>query len=125
MTPWTVAHQAPLSMGFLQARILEWVAIPSFRGLPDLGIQPRSPALQADSLPSKPPDTGFKFFIIYLFIHLFWLHWVRFALCGLSLVVMSYSSWWCTDFSSQWLLLLWSTGSNVWTSVVTAQAWWL
>ena len=29
VTPWTVAHQAPLSMGILQARILEWVAIPS------------------------------------------------------------------------------------------------
>ena len=31
-TPWTAAHQAPLSMGSLQARILEWVALPSFRG---------------------------------------------------------------------------------------------
>ena len=31
-TPWTVTHQAPLSMGFLQARILEWVAIPFSRG---------------------------------------------------------------------------------------------
>ena len=31
-TPWTVAHQALLSMGILQARILEWVAIPSCRG---------------------------------------------------------------------------------------------
>jgi len=30
--PWTVAHQAPLSMGILQARILEWVAMPSSRG---------------------------------------------------------------------------------------------
>ena len=30
--PWTVAHQIPLSMGILQARILEWVAIPSSRG---------------------------------------------------------------------------------------------
>ena len=29
---WTVAHQAPLSMGFSQARILEWVAVPSSRG---------------------------------------------------------------------------------------------
>ena len=28
-TPWTVAHQAPLSMGILQARMLEWVAMPS------------------------------------------------------------------------------------------------
>ena len=32
VTPWTVAHQAPLSMGVLQARILEWVTMPSFRG---------------------------------------------------------------------------------------------
>ena len=32
MTPWTVAHQAPLSMGILQARTLEWVAVPSSRG---------------------------------------------------------------------------------------------
>ena len=31
-TPWTVAHQAPLSLGILQARILEWVAMPSSRG---------------------------------------------------------------------------------------------
>ena len=31
-TPWTVAHQAPLSMGILQARTLEWVAMPSSRG---------------------------------------------------------------------------------------------
>ena len=32
VTPWTIAHQAPLSMGLLQARILEWVAMPSSRG---------------------------------------------------------------------------------------------
>ena len=31
-TPWTVAHQAPLSVGILPARILEWVAISFFRG---------------------------------------------------------------------------------------------
>ena len=53
--PGTVAHQAPLSMGFSQARILEWVAIPSPGDLPDPGIEPRSPALQADSSPSEPP----------------------------------------------------------------------
>ena len=33
VTPWTVAHQAPPSMGILQARILEWVAMPSCRGI--------------------------------------------------------------------------------------------
>ena len=32
VTPWTVAHQAPLSMGILQTRILVWVAMPSSRG---------------------------------------------------------------------------------------------
>ena len=37
--------------GILQARILEWVAIPFSRGLPYSWIKPGSPALQADSLP--------------------------------------------------------------------------
>ena len=32
VTPWTVAHQAPLPTGILQARVLEWVAMPSSRG---------------------------------------------------------------------------------------------
>ena len=41
--------------GILQARILEWVAVSFSRGLPDLGIEPRSPALQADALTSEPP----------------------------------------------------------------------
>ena len=45
MTPWTVACQAPLSMGILQARILEWVAISFSRDLPDPGTKPRSSAL--------------------------------------------------------------------------------
>ena len=36
--------------GTFQARILEWVAVPSSRALPDPGIKPASPALQADSL---------------------------------------------------------------------------
>ena len=31
VTLWTIAHQAPLSMGILQGRILEWVAMPSSR----------------------------------------------------------------------------------------------
>ena len=31
VTPWTIDHQAPMSMGILQARILEWVAMPSYR----------------------------------------------------------------------------------------------
>jgi len=41
--------------GILQARIPEWLAMPFFRDLPNPGIEPRSPALQVDSLPSEPP----------------------------------------------------------------------
>ena len=40
--------------GILQARILEWVAFPSPGDLPNPGIKPRSPSLQADSLPAEP-----------------------------------------------------------------------
>ena len=47
--PWTIAHQAPLSMGILHARILKCVAISSPGDLPNPEIEPRSPALQADS----------------------------------------------------------------------------
>ena len=41
--------------GISQARILEWVAISFFRGSSNPGTEPRSPALQADSLLSEPP----------------------------------------------------------------------
>ena len=41
--------------GILKARILEWIAVLFSQDLPNPGIEPRSPALQADSLPSEPP----------------------------------------------------------------------
>ena len=41
--------------GILQARVLEWVALPSSGDILDRGTEPRSPALQADSLLSEPP----------------------------------------------------------------------
>ena len=41
--------------GILQARTLEWVVVPSLGDLPDPGIEPRSPALQVDSIPGEPP----------------------------------------------------------------------
>ena len=41
--------------GILQARILEWAAVPFSRDLLNPGIEPRSPTLQADSLPTEPP----------------------------------------------------------------------
>ena len=41
-------------LGLLQDRILEWVACPSTGDLPNLGIEPRSPTMQADSIPAEP-----------------------------------------------------------------------
>ena len=54
-TPWTAAHLAPLSMGILQARILEWVARPPPGDLSNPEIETKSPTLQADSLPAESP----------------------------------------------------------------------
>ena len=49
MTPWTVAHQAPLSMEFSRQEYWSGLPFPSPKDLPDPGIKPRSPTLQADS----------------------------------------------------------------------------
>ena len=52
-TPWTVACQAPLSMGFSRQEYWSGLPFPSPRDLPDPGVKPGSPALQADSLPTE------------------------------------------------------------------------
>ena len=54
-TPWTVAHQAPPSMGFSRQEYWSGLPFPSPRDLPNPGIKPTSPALQADALTSEPP----------------------------------------------------------------------
>ena len=51
---WTVAHQAPLSVGILKARIVGLLCPPP-EDPPNPGVEPRSPALQVDSLLSEPP----------------------------------------------------------------------
>ena len=55
VTPWTVAYQAPLSLGIFQARVLEWVAMPYSRESSQPWNQTHVPTLQADSLLSEPP----------------------------------------------------------------------
>ena len=54
-TPWTVAHQAPLSMGFYRQEYWSGLPFPSSGYLLNSGMETRSPTLQADSLLSKPP----------------------------------------------------------------------
>ena len=63
-TPWTVAHQVPLVHGIFQARILEWVAMPSSRGSSpprdETQVSHTSPALAGGFFttapPGKPPE---------------------------------------------------------------------
>ena len=54
-TPWTVAHQAPPSMGFPRQEYWNGFPFPSPGDLLDPGIEPGSPMLQADALTSEPP----------------------------------------------------------------------
>ena len=53
--PWTIACQAPPSMGFSRQEYWSGSPFPSPGDLLDPGIEPRSPALQADALTSAPP----------------------------------------------------------------------
>ena len=54
-TLWTVACQAPLSMGFSRQEYWSGLSCPPPGDLPDSGIKPGAPALQVDSLLSEPP----------------------------------------------------------------------
>ena len=54
-TPWTVARQAPLSMGFPRQEYWSGLPFPSPGDLPNPGIEPGSPALEANALTSEPP----------------------------------------------------------------------
>ena len=56
-TLWTVAHQAPLAMGFSRQEYWSGLPFPSPGHLPNPGIEPTSTAFQADALTSEPPGT--------------------------------------------------------------------
>ena len=55
VTPWTIAYQAPPSMGFSRQECWSGLPFPSPGDLPDPGIEPGSPTLQAGTLPPEPP----------------------------------------------------------------------
>ena len=54
-TPWTVAYQSSPSMGFSWQEYQSGLPFPSPGYLPNPGLEPRSPTLRADALPSEPP----------------------------------------------------------------------
>ena len=66
VTPWTVAYRAPLSMEFSRQEYWSRLPFPSPEDLPDPGLEPRSPALEADALLSEPQG---KCIYIYICIH--------------------------------------------------------
>ena len=70
----------------LQARILEWVAIPFSRGFPNPNIEPRSPVLQADSLPSESHS-------LMVFFYSLW-YLVSSPVSFLTLFICALFSWW-------------------------------
>ena len=59
-TLWTVAYQAPPSVGFSRQDYWSGLSFPSPGELPDPGIESESPALQTDALPSEPPNETIK-----------------------------------------------------------------
>ena len=67
VTPWTCSQQAPLFMGFLRQKCWSGMSVPSPGDLPNPEIKPKSPALQADSLPTEPPGKrrGIVLFLMY------------------------------------------------------------
>ena len=70
-TPWTVANQAPPSMGFSRQEYWSGLPFPSPGDLPDPGIEPGSPALWADALPSEPPGKSQYHLLINYFEKIF------------------------------------------------------
>ena len=62
--PWTVAYQAPPSLGFSRQEYWSGLPFPSPGDLPNPGIEPGSPILQADSLPSEPPGKMLKKYLV-------------------------------------------------------------
>ena len=55
-TPWTVAHKAPLSMGFPRLEYWSGLPFPTPGDLPDSGIEPMSPALSGGFFTTDPPE---------------------------------------------------------------------
>ena len=70
VTPWTAAHQAPQSMGFSKQEYWSGLPFPSPGDLPNPGIEPGSPALEANTLTSEPPgkpqSSGFPLVVILI-----------------------------------------------------------
>ena len=68
VTPWTVAHQVPLSMEFSMQEYWSGMPFPSPGDLHKSGIEPKSPVLQADSLLFEPPYLCRLYLLIFIML---------------------------------------------------------
>ena len=126
-TLWTVAYQAPPSMGFSREECWRGLPFPSPGDLSDPGIEPRSPSLQADALSSEPPFVGVcvcvSFFKVFVVKHGHLrvcspakYRTTSYALFG-QMMILSLQS---TVHTLQWTLTLRNYSSFTWNSNVTA-----
>ena len=65
--PWTIAYQAPPSMEFSRQEYWSGLPFPSPEDLPNPGMEPGSPAFQADTLLSEPPGKSLEVYASFLF----------------------------------------------------------
>ena len=70
-TTWIIAQQAPLSMGFAKQEYWSGLPFPSAGELPNPGIEPRSPALQVDSLSAELPGKPLCKYIYIEYMHIY------------------------------------------------------
>ena len=89
VTPWTIARQAPPSMGFSRQEYWSGLPFPSPGDLPDPGIELGSSALQADSVPAEPPGNPIVWYRCSLKL---W-KWVSSARDGVSLEELISEGW--------------------------------
>ena len=105
-TPWTVAHQAPLSIGFPRQEYWGGLAFLSPGDLPDSGIKPRSPALKSGFFTAQPlgsPSDSVKHTNIFFFFQILYLYSYYKVLsvvpCAIQKVLIGYLFyiwwWWC------------------------------
>ena len=85
-TLWTVVHQAPPSMGFSRQEYWSGLPFPSLGDLPDPGIKPGSPALEADALSSEPPGKPMS---MMLAVGYSYIAFIRLKKCPSILVLLS------------------------------------
>ena len=102
LTPQTIAHQAPLSMGFFRQEYWSGLPFPFPGELPDPGIKPGSPVIWADALQSEPP--GKPLYALSIIIKISYAHKTQ------DLKIFGFINWlfnkYCAWVETSWVTLI-------------------